>query len=301
MRDDPSAAEFSRRENSAVETSEEDLFGPPASEPEWLRKYRDHTQYEWEDFDFLKTNKGPDGGVPIPLTRGYFAIVCRRDLKRMTQYPDGTPKKWHAKVKYESDPRTGEIFHNRIVKVYAARRGRKGEPAEVLMHRELARCLKRKGDVDHFNGIGLDNRLGTPKKPINLKLVSLSENRRNIHKHRTTNLGLPTGVKRKHKRFVGVISIDGERRYSKESWDIPGPAHEWYKAQVKKLHKSRKVWRFLPTSVDYFSLPPETLGEAEMILMEEAELDPERAALADEAVRTMISEQLADRNEDIPF
>lgn len=85
----------------------------------------------------------------IQLTRGASVIVDDADYATVSCY------KWYLAETLKVS--------------YAARRGRKGEPKCVLMHRALI-GLSTAGHVDHINHNGLDNRRE------NLRACSASQN-----------------------------------------------------------------------------------------------------------------------------
>ena len=82
---------------------------------------------------------------PIPLTKGYFAVVDDEDFERVNKF------KWHAAVKKRDD---GSIYA-----VYAIL-GR--APTAVALHRFVLHVVDPNIEVDHKddNGMyhGLDNR-----------------------------------------------------------------------------------------------------------------------------------------------
>lgn len=95
----------------------------------------------------------------IPLTRGFVAIVDADDYEHLSAF------RWHA---------VGRAM------VYAMRRGRKGEPKAVPMHRHITKA-KTGLDVDHLNWNTLDNR------KANLRVCSRSANIGNAKPGRRNN------------------------------------------------------------------------------------------------------------------
>lgn len=223
---------------------------------DWRFKF---IQYDWDDIGFIRKNHGEHAYRTIPLTQGYFMIVSPHDYRRMTRFPDGSPKRWTANV--QRHPRTGEI-----TKVYAYRHGRADEPTTVYAHRELVGCLEDPGVVDHKNGWGLDNRRGTQARPVNLRYTSQSENLHNALRSRSTNLSLPRGVEPRKKNRRGLQMYGGmyckrsgekvRTVRSKRLWLTPEPAGRWYESQMRKLHRKRTAWAHNPESVSYPVFPP---------------------------------------------
>ena len=222
----------------------------------------DGRSYNWSDREFLKKNRGQFAGVPVPLTKGYFMLVSPRNYKRMTQFPDRYKKKWHVLI--------GRDKEGNILYMYARRRGRKayGEPKTVYAHRELlGRLMDGFGDGDHINGLGLDNRLGTPDKPVNLKLVSHRENGSNQACERTRHPELLRGVEKRGKNSCGVQLYGGVRTVrvygsrfkkirSRRRWSSQAHAARWYQNQLKKLYKNRTTWAHDSNTVHYPIFPP---------------------------------------------
>jgi len=233
---------------------------PHASEypDHWLELFRNLDEYDWNDPTFKKLNKGKFAFRPIPLTKGYFMIVAPRNYRRMTLFPDGKKKKWHARERLDEK--------NNLVSVYACRRGRGDEPKDVYAHRELRGCIFSSVPVDHVNGYGLDNRM----EP-NLRVTNRNgENNHNAVRQRTVHLGLPPGVERcgpKDTLYRGIRSIRlGPKKVltirSKRMWKTPEPAARWYQNQLKKLH-NRVNWAHSPTTVNFPKFPPRMEQEPE--------------------------------------
>lgn len=218
-------------------------------QPHWSEKFK-YDQYDWNDPEFVRRNKGKGSYVPILLTQGYFMMVSRRDYKLATKYRDGTPKKWAVDI--QRDP------EGNVTRTYACRRGRAHEPHKVYAHRELRGVLPLSGIVDHKDGWGLDNR-----GALNLCFTNFRENGSNGVRC-GSGTGLPRGVVPvKTKRGVRYI---GQRckRFGKKvvtvrsgrAWKTPGPAECWYKNQLKEIHKGRTDWAHNPTSVSWPHFPP---------------------------------------------
>lgn len=222
----------------------------------WWEKFQ-LDLYDWNDPLFKKRNRGPGAYLPVPLTQGYFMIVERRDYVRMRQFPDGRPKKWRVKIDRNE--------YGEIVGIYAQRVGRGNEPATVYAHREILGILHSKGQGDHGNRWGLDNR-----GRANLRYVNRRENNCNRVLPRRTNFGLKTGVERRRTkagkdRFGGIRAMRlGPRRVrvirTVQVWLTQEPAHRWYLNQLKKLHK-RSSWANDPLSVNFPTFPPSAESE----------------------------------------
>lgn len=253
--------------------------------------------YVWDDDSFLKRNTGPDSYCVIPLTRGWFAIISKRDKKKIMTLPDGKLAHWHAEVK--TDPET-----EAIVKVYAVRRGkaRFGEPKTVYMHRLLTDCLKDPVMVvDHMNGIGLDNRLGTARRPVNLHVTSFSTNGHNSARVRSVNIGLLPGVEIRQKEpplYGGIITrrLSHEKTVvtrSKMKWKSQEPAHAWYVRQLRKRNDGRQMWVFDPSSVNWPLMPPRW----------EVEPEPRRGKLSKRALERRFPRHVSqvDPDREVPF
>jgi hypothetical protein len=227
-------------------------------QPWWMKFYDpDRNKYDWSDPEWKAQNeKNPRGFYPIYLTQGFFMIVSKRDYKRMTTYPDGSPKKWSANVQFDV---WGEIS-----KIYAVRRGRGDEPDKVYMHRELTGCLYASVDVDHINGFGLDNR----RK--NLKPTSTQINSYNTTRHRLVHSELLPGVEKRAKGRDGRQKYGGIRcrRLKKKgkgsvltirtkmTWYSQEPANRWYRKQLEKDSGGRTSWAHAPNTVDWPKFPP---------------------------------------------
>lgn len=238
----------------AVSAGEPETFMEPAAPapPLTVEDFR-YDLYDWNDLEFLKANRGPGSYRAVRLTRGYFMLVSAGIYPRVTKYADGSEMKWHVKIDRDPD--------GNIINVYARRRGRSGEPHTVYAHRMITGCLHAsKVDVDHMNGIGLDNR-ALKDVAINLAVTTT---RTNIHNAVRVNVsGLPPGVERvgEKKRFFGgkICKRHGQRVRtirSKKHWKEPGPAHQWYLNQLKRMNGGREAWASNPTTVDYPTLPP---------------------------------------------
>lgn len=235
------------------------LFGP--GEIPCHERFHDMERYDWDDPGFKRRNKGKYAIVPIPLTQGYFMVVHPSKYRRMTTYPDGSPMKWYAKIDREKGS-------DRIVKVYARRRGRKalGEPNEVYAARYVTDMLDSKQDIDHVNGWSLDNRYINKKDRVNLEPVSSSKNGSNAFRSRVKNFDLQRGVERRGKTKDGRPLYGGTLRIrrgpktvdcirSKRKWTSQAPAHQWYLNQLKRRHR-RDTWAFASLSVTYPLFPP---------------------------------------------
>lgn len=228
-------------------------------ETEWWLRYQ-YDLYDWDDPNFKKANRGKNAFRPIPLTHGYCMLVSPPDYRRMTQYPDGSPKTWYAKI--DRDER------GNILKVYARRHGRDDEPKYVYAHRELINCLHKSGTVDHVNGEGLDNR-----KKVNLHWhKNRRVNNHNVVRKRKANIGLPAGVEPRGKNSSGIPLYGGIRCVrlgphrvkvirTKRTWKSPQPAARWYQNQLKRLHNKRSSWVSNPYSVNYAVMPPRMESE----------------------------------------
>ncbi len=241
----------------------------PDVDPNWMRHFKTD-QYDFDDPEWrVRIRRGKHAWRMIPLymrrpgsrssldivPSGYFMAVSPRDYYRMTHHADDSNKHWTLKVDY--DPENPE----RIAKMYARRCGRGDEPRTVYAHREVLRCLHSEKLLgDHFNGWGLDNRRQ------NLDRVNRRENGSNMVRDRKKHTGLPVGVEIRMRkgevRYGGVRAkrIKG-RKYavmirSKRVWKTPGPAHQWYENQIKRLYGGRRAWAHNPRSVSYPFFPP---------------------------------------------
>lgn len=222
----------------------------------WFSRFT-FNRYNWSDEEFIRENTGHYSYRVIPLTKGYFTIVSRHDYRRMTRFPDGSPKKWCADV--QVDRETGAIS-----KIYAVRTGRGGEPRKIYAHRELIGCIEDSGVVDHINAWSLDNRRGTPENPINLRYVRRGENMHNALRMRTI-YDLPRGVELRGKNKKGMPLYGGMycKRHgqkvrtirSRRKWLSPESAGRWYQSQMARLHKQRAAWAHEPNSVNFPIFP----------------------------------------------
>lgn len=101
---------------------------------------------------------------PVPLTKGYEAIVCIHDFEWLAKL------KWHVMP----NPTTG--------KPYAYWTPPKGQGHPVPMHRMVNHTPKGM-DTDHINRDGLDNRC------VNLRSVTRSQNRLNMGPQKNNKSG----------------------------------------------------------------------------------------------------------------
>lgn len=161
----------------------------------------------------------------IPLTRGYFAVVSRKE------YKFATSSKLFANV--QLCRKTG-----RIVKIYAARRStsqeiRNGAPQYIYLHRALTKTVfaGKRVIVDHQNGQSLDCRTK------NLRITNQSSNVGNISDEvvnkRTKYHGLPRGVEPLKRSwgtaYRATVRIRGQRIRSKTTFTCPERAGRWFK------------------------------------------------------------------------
>jgi hypothetical protein len=109
----------------------------------------------------------------IKLSKGYEAIVDAEDLPVLTKH------KWHVMISADKS----QVYARRSV--YMGN----GRTLKVYMHRQLA-LAERHEQVDHINGITLDNR----KK--NLRKCTQAENTYNT-KRRTNNTSGYKGIYKK--------------------------------------------------------------------------------------------------------
>lgn len=245
-------AGFLHQEPGIKKPIDEDLGYAP-----WFDQFK-LDRYDWDDPKFNRENVGIYAYRVVPLSQGYFMIVSPHDYKRITQFPDGTPKKWQANV--QRDP-----TNDALLKIYATRRGRGDEPQLVYAHRELIGCLFDSGVVDHINGRGLDNRRGTGEHSVNLRYTSHSENAHNAYRTRTSGSTLPRGVEARRKNRQGKQLYGGmyckragkkvRTIRSKRLWLTPDQAHRWYQSQMRKLHKMRREWVHNPEFLSYPAFP----------------------------------------------
>jgi len=213
-----------------------------------------HDQYDWENPEFQKKNRGRYAYRVIPLSRGYFMMVSPQDYKLLTEHADGSKKRWFIHAIHDRE--TGKL-----TALYARRSGRGDEPNTVYAHREVLDCLHGSDVVDHKNGYGLDNRRGTPRHPVNLCHVARSENAHNTNNRRWVNFHLPRGVEERGKRFGGIYAKRLSKTKSvvtrsKQTWETPEEAALWYQKQLEKMHNGRKEWAHNPSSVNFPIFPP---------------------------------------------
>ena len=236
------------------------LHGEPAAafvsqHFEWWKEYQ-YELYDWDDPLFKKRNRSKYAFRPIPLSQGYFMIVSPRDYRRMTRFPDGSPKKWRIITHRDSEGGT--------IKIYARRTGRADEPVTVYAHREILGCVDEGGIGDHVNGHGLDNR-----RP-NLLHIGRGQNMHNSVRTRYVHSGLPRGVELRGKNKEGKPRYGGIRcRRSgkkvktirtKRTWLDPKWPALWYRNQLKRIHH-RTTWANEPKSVNYPVFPPSVNSE----------------------------------------
>jgi len=125
--------------------------------------------------------------VKVPLTHGAFAEVDEADLPLISGH------RWQAK-------------HNGR-KTYAWANGKVGDKrVSLYMHRLIIGAPAGEA-VDHINGDGLDNRRE------NLRVVSRSQNRRNVLKGKGSS------------RFVGVTWAKNEQRWRAQIASKDGIKH----------------------------------------------------------------------------
>lgn len=241
----------------------------------WSEKFRNMEKYDWNDRKWLRKNKGKFAFLPIPLSQDFFMIVSPDDYERMTTYPDGSPKKWYARVKRDEN--------GKIISAYAGRSGRKdkGEPEVVLAHREILDCLKSDDVVDHVNGWGLDNRRS--EDPLcNLILCPQSMNTHNGRTSRRVNFHIKYrnveevgkdevgrqlyGWIRSHR--IGMHWVKDRKtgdkvwrqwviyhRSKPDSWLTQEEAHEAYLKELERITEGRRRWAHVPTSVHFPKFP----------------------------------------------
>lgn len=217
-----------------------------SADTNWIADFTDSSSYDWQDPWLTNKNLGTFAFRTIDLTKGYFMIVSPRDYKRMTTFPDGSPKKWYAHIQTDAD--------GTVVSAYARRRGRAGEPRSVYAHRELLDCLFDSRSGDHLNGRGLDNRR------CNLLLTRF--NAMNKISVRTVHHGLPRGVERRGKGgllYGGIRVVRLSRKKtltirSKRVWSTPEPAARWYMNQINKMC-GKRPWVYVPKTVHYPEFP----------------------------------------------
>jgi hypothetical protein len=147
----------------------------------------------------------------IPLTRGQVAIVDDDDYERLSSY------RWHA-----SERRDEGLFR-------AERRGRRGEPQAVLMHRYIMGAVRGEC-VDHINHDTLDNRRE------NLRVCSYSQNNANRRKIRP-GVSKYKGVFRgsQGKGWLAEVYFNGQKRRLGPFHDETEAAHA-YDAAAREMH-----------------------------------------------------------------
>lgn len=153
--------------------------------------------------------------MKIELTKGYVAIVDDVDYEYLMQW------KWYA-----SESRSGG-------RVYARRMIYKGGRKAIHMHREvlsrsLGRVLLPDENVDHIEGIGLDN------QRHNLRLATRRENTRNQGLNIANTSGFK-GVYLDQGKWRAQIYKDGKAVYLGVFSDLKEAAVA-YDDAAKKLH-----------------------------------------------------------------
>jgi hypothetical protein len=122
----------------------------------------------------------------VPLTQGKVAIIDADRYEWAMQW------NWYA-------------HYNRCTRsYYAARRGRRDEPNEVWLHRQL--LGESEGDVDHINHQTLDNRM------VNLRPATRAQNQSNRGPQSNNTSGCP-GVYRSRNSWLAQIKSGGKQIY----------------------------------------------------------------------------------------
>lgn len=141
----------------------------------------------------------------VKLTQGKVMIVDDQDLEMVLEY------KWHA--------------HKEGIGLWYAQRNstRNGKRVKIRLHRLIMGLSADDSiTVDHINGDTLDNRR------CNLRLATLSENRRNSRKKRASASRYKGIYFDKQKnRWTAAISINGVNKRSKRFKSEEDAAREY--------------------------------------------------------------------------
>ncbi len=137
---------------------------------------------------FAVNELAAEGTCEVSLSRGKVALIDEGDLERVSQF------NWFA---------IGEPGRE-----YAARNVRVGggKQQTIYMHRFILDAGDAENEVDHENGVRLDNRRS------NLRIATHSENMANQVTQARNVSGLK-GVRIKGAKWQAYISTDGEQRH----------------------------------------------------------------------------------------
>lgn len=143
----------------------------------------------------------------IPLTKGLFALVDDEDFEWLNQW------KWHSNLGYA---KRNSPWQNKKRQVILMHREVLGVPVGLL--------------TDHINGVRHDNRR------CNLRVATMSENKRNA----TKQVNNTTGFKGVRNRYGGKFAAVIQPPQSKQIWlgtfKTAEEAHLAYCKAATKLH-----------------------------------------------------------------
>lgn len=197
-------------------------WGPQQVAPHELYKLG---RYDWTAFR-------PDY-VVIPLTKGYFTMVEREDVKRALLLRS-------LRAREEICPETGRVLKVRAV-------GQIGEK-KYYLHRFLMHA-GRHDVIDHFNRHPLCNCRGR-------NLVNTNQGTNLSNTERRGKNRLLRGVEQRGNKYGGKIVFEGENFRSTDCWTTQEPAHAWYLEKHKELYGYTKS-NGAPLARWYPVFPPE--------------------------------------------
>lgn len=141
--------------------------------------------------DNYPVTPGEPGGIEIPLTKGYVALVDPIDA-------DLAEHSWHAV----------ETWHNKqLMRVYAVR-ATGIYLHRLILERKLGRALKSTEHADHIDLNTLND------CRVNLRVATPSQNRWNSRRPCNNSSGFK-GVywNKSEKKWVALIGVNGKRHY----------------------------------------------------------------------------------------